>query len=1320
MENTLRLFTDGAGNASLLTETGVDKKTENDVSLLLESNGSTPFPDEKTQIVISDFQYKAERMGDTPTITATVYYKKCLDDLWTDRVYTIFNGEKYYIMNTPSSSKNNEDERYEHSLEMLSEREVLNHVYFIDAVQDNPEIDIYQTNSSKVQFTGDIKQFVARLNYSLAYAKLDYTVVVDEGIETEDKDVNFEDLYITSVLQEGFNIFNVPYYFEGKTIHYGFTSNVIPNVFKYGFNDALLSISKENAKYDIVRRCSGVGSSDNIPYYYPNITPVGTAVFDVQNIEKDKVDINMSNVLKTNSEFDSGSYVFCAYGKNQKAEVTTSAPLYDGEKLVSNSGVEENVTILQNFNGKRIKKNFSYKVYALKGSVIDFSAQIFNVKVKSGKATVKQQTEDVYISSWDDAIEDIKSDIYRVVDNSYQCVSDGWIRILVNVVATVYSKENTPAIVAFTPFSPFNVISYRLIHTDSYFFEFGRSAKNIDYKDSGISFLVDDKDTLPHKLYNMSFENGEWIKGKNEGSQTPVTINITEREFIRVSDKLMPPIYRESKGAERFYNAANDTYPNTEGGYYHFENLYIPTNPGEKIVSFNDIKPTIKGMKNAEGLRMDMFSEFAFDENDNDEKGEDNYYIHPYFFGKLRKFDGTSGFNLFDHAIENQEMTISMTSGVCGACSFTIGVDDETQKNMVQVDDSGNLKRDESGDVICGRDGKPAVTAQDKQQDTVNNEVWIALKKDENTYGQIMPNRTQNLRPSPNDTFVILGINLPQSYITAAEERLKDAIIKYMFENNSEKFTFSVSFSRIYFKENPDVLAMLNENSRITVEYNGNQYQLYVSSFTYDVSSDEALPEISVELMGELSSTTNSLQNVIDNVKDDILSTVSSMDIVGQGTRYFLRKDIQDKASQIITFLEGLLVGGDLYGINKDGTAIVKSLLSRKFQSGHDNGFGFGIGQREDGTSYVETDELLVRKKAIFRELEIRKLSYVAGDFVFSNAGSTITRVVPIDADGNEVDASSAVNYRCYIENDNGTTATMNAWDIDDQAKCQTFNIAEGVYENVSNTYYWRRVMSVGADYIDLSVTDCDADSDVPKEGDVIVQEGNRTNTERQNIIIIKTSGDNAPAIEQYDGINSYSLVGKRKTVISPKGNEFYAKRFTIVTEDGEVPVVIYKGDWSASNTYYYYEQVSHNGSLWLCVAPEGTGVTSEPSDSNPQWKKQTEETQASVELVIDTNGYSNISYGERIKIKASLFKGSSDISNTVTKWSITRDTGNTEADATWNSQAQIDSTGVTYIEWSESKDDFGSENQSASFTIEAIYTDANGNLQKITNNISI
>ena len=238
----------------------------------------------------------------------------------------------------------------------------------------------------------------------------------------------------------------------------------------------------------------------------------------------------------------------------------------------------------------------------------------------------------------------------------------------------------------------------------------------------------------------------------------------------------------------------------------------------------------------------------------------------------------------------------------------------------------------------------------------------------------------------------------------------------------------------------------------------------------------------------------------------------------------FLRKDQEDGTNYLLKLLGGI---------------ITNSIKSTKYVEGI-LGNGFAIHYDEDGKAYMQTDKLVVTMKAIFAKLEIRELSYVGGNFIFSSAGSKITKVEETDT-----------AYRCYLHVDDGETSTMNMWKVDDQAKCETFNIKKGVYSNVANRYYWRKVVSVGDDYIDLSKTDYDisAQNDIPVTGDVIVHEGNKTDTERQNMIAIMAVGEEAPAIIQYQGINDYNLDTHRYTTISPKGNNFIANSYKIIIE---------------------------------------------------------------------------------------------------------------------------------------------------------------------------
>ena len=230
-------------------------------------------------------------------------------------------------------------------------------------------------------------------------------------------------------------------------------------------------------------------------------------------------------------------------------------------------------------------------------------------------------------------------------------------------------------------------------------------------------------------------------------------------------------------------------------------------------------------------------------------------------------------------------------------------------------------------------------------------------------------------------------------------------------------------------------------------------------------------------------------------------------------SKFFIRKDRPDEAGFLIKFLGGLFSD---------------YIQSMNFSSGA-LGEGFVIKvDSKTGKSYIEVDELFVRIKAMFSELEIKKLSYAGGNYMFTAAGMKCGTVEEHED-----------FWRCYLLVDDGETAIENPFKEGDQVRFQDFNIKPGVYENVSNRYYWRLCVGVGEDYIDLSKTDCDAGSNIPQEGDSLVQLGNRTDKKRQNAITLSVYGDDAPSIHQYAGIDSYSMAGKEVTVISPQGNKF-------------------------------------------------------------------------------------------------------------------------------------------------------------------------------------
>lgn len=278
---------------------------------------------------------------------------------------------------------------------------------------------------------------------------------------------------------------------------------------------------------------------------------------------------------------------------------------------------------------------------------------------------------------------------------------------------------------------------------------------------------------------------------------------------------------------------------------------------------------------------------------------------------------------------------------------------------------------------------------------------------------------------------------------------------------------------------------------------------------------------------------------------------------------------------------------------------------------------GFGLSRTKNGGYRLSLSELEVWCKAIFHELEIRKLSYAGGNVYLSGAGSKIVHVEE------QYSASGVVTgWKCYLLADDGSTATQNLWRVKDQARCQSFNILEGKHEGVSNKSYWRLVTEVSTqpvtikaadgtalyggrlfDWVTLSATDCMAGSDTPAAGDTIVLDGASEDATRQGVLMLESTGNGTPRIVGLRGVSSYTHEGKEVFVFSPGGSKIVSSAIEWVSSAGDtIHLVNYRGEWQKGVSYGHYDQVNHNNALWTCVNPNG--CNSEPKDGTSDWQK--------------------------------------------------------------------------------------------------------------------
>lgn len=415
--------------------------------------------------------------------------------------------------------------------------------------------------------------------------------------------------------------------------------------------------------------------------------------------------------------------------------------------------------------------------------------------------------------------------------------------------------------------------------------------------------------------------------------------------------------------------------------------------------------------------------------------------------------------------------------------------------------------------------------------------------------------------PKPGDTYIPWNFSMPQEYVTAAEQAYEQAVNNFLSSYSFDPNKYTGTTDRNYIERNATPLRigwnvrLLSEqyfsttggykDTRITkVQRKLNDLcQATITctdkiGTTWKSSVENKLDSLQYVM------TKQEQQAIIDIIKTTDSKTPSDYNVLSalKAIGMFLRKDQPDSTKYLIRFLGGL---------------ISDNIQSQDFASGP---FGTGFIVKRDpktGKSYIETDELYVRLKAYFDTLEIKHLTHVGGRFVGSPAGMKCNRVEILSGesetlfdksgsqlfDSNNDPLTSMVAggeqvYRCYFNNTDGEREIVNEFAIDDLAQCREFNVKEGTSHNVSNQYYWRRVVGLGENYIDLSMTDCDSGSMEPKAGDEIVTIGNKTNPDRQHVFYLSAYDEDAPCFKLYSGINSYSMLNKEISVISPNADK--------------------------------------------------------------------------------------------------------------------------------------------------------------------------------------
>lgn len=634
----------------------------------------------------------------------------------------------------------------------------------------------------------------------------------------------------------------------------------------------------------------------------------------------------------------------------------------------------------------------------------------------------------------------------------------------------------------------------------------------------------DDESDLQYPLYD-GIVGGRWVK-------------LIKHPFTR--SHLMPTIYAET--VARKVNPRADYYdPDTEIIDYHdaldgniFPHTINPLAPSYEIHEFENIFPELgeKHIVSVQPINDDLTDADSWDDSI-DDNGD---YKQSYFKLTLPQLD----FDIYACAAITQEMQINMRSGACVGCTFDVQVDwDDYKKNF--YDENNNFAPDGSQRDLT------------KYPKSNNGQITIICQKDLNTFGTIMPNIYQKPRGVENeneydgDTFVILGISLPESYITNAQHRLDEAIDQYMLENNVYYYDYPLKFDEYFLATHTYILSQIKNNTIVRFEFQGNIIPLYVKQLTIKYG-DSPLPQYNITLTDNIDVVINQIAQVSGDVSKMQSQLAWLQTNVGKnqgnGTDVTkLSRVNDDTANGIINFVQGLTAGNWL-----------------------ESSSGAAIHQNSNGNWVVEADYVNARKKIQANEVEILHSSHIGGRLIATPASMLVSRVEYINDYETTYQRTSwqGACYKCYFNTtDDDGNQIYNTFKQGDLAYCETFNLvtsSDGIsHLRTGNHFYWRKVIETGSDYIILSnvIGEYAADSDYPFAGDHITLLGSQaqiepaispvdgqtpsyeqweTDTERQNAVIIAGAGAGNPFIRVYKGIDDFYLP-QPDVQISPNGS---------------------------------------------------------------------------------------------------------------------------------------------------------------------------------------
>lgn len=339
-----------------------------------------------------------------------------------------------------------------------------------------------------------------------------------------------------------------------------------------------------------------------------------------------------------------------------------------------------------------------------------------------------------------------------------------------------------------------------------------------------------------------------------------------------------------------------------------------------------------------------------------------------------------------------------------------------------------------------------------------------------------------------------------------------------------------------------------------------------------------------------------------DNTLPSDKNVFSAKRVLQEIISYSISKTKNDRALGLISFLKGIIVKEGIITDDVTATEVSANILevfdkltaNNAAIAGNISSLDYAenlLGWLITPEGHIDAKSLRLRDFLEVPELRYNRVSIVSGEEWNAPGGGIIESI-------------DAANKIVHLKLEPGEVSQV---EIDD--------ICKGIFNNDTGfqTAYFRiteKIDNSSFKYVLRSGYTFN-----PCKAMHFVAYGNFTNAERQ-----KSCYSTQNYIRFLKGVNNWEItkdmiamqLGDLSNLklfgIDMSGHSAYLNRVYMtgtirqISSDGvtEVPVPAFKGEWK-SGTYWYYDEVTHNGSTWICI--EST-TTQEPSDSSTDWLK--------------------------------------------------------------------------------------------------------------------